>query len=91
MGHATIAMTFDTYGHLMPGGLDEAAAQTRGGLLALLLAFSVVPAISYLVSAVMIWRFPINRKRQRAIVRAIERRERRSNPPGVPVRDETAP
>ena len=25
MGHATIAMTFDTYGHLMPGGLDEAA------------------------------------------------------------------
>jgi hypothetical protein len=26
MGHAMIAMTFDTYGHLMPGGLDEAAA-----------------------------------------------------------------
>jgi integrase len=26
MGHATIAMTFDTYGHLMPNGLDEAAA-----------------------------------------------------------------
>jgi integrase len=26
MGHSTIAMTFDTYGHLMPGGLDEAAA-----------------------------------------------------------------
>lgn len=26
MGHATIAMTFDTYGHLMPGGLEEAAA-----------------------------------------------------------------
>lgn len=25
MGHATIGMTFDTYGHLMPGGLDEAA------------------------------------------------------------------
>ena len=25
MGHATIAMTFDTYGHLMPDGLDEAA------------------------------------------------------------------
>ncbi len=24
MGHATITMTFDTYGHLMPGGLDEA-------------------------------------------------------------------
>jgi len=26
MGHATIQMTFDRYGHLMPGGLDEAAA-----------------------------------------------------------------
>jgi integrase len=24
MGHATIAVTFDVYGHLMPGGLDEA-------------------------------------------------------------------
>jgi hypothetical protein len=26
MGHATIQMTFDQYGHLMPGGLEEAAA-----------------------------------------------------------------
>jgi integrase len=26
MGHANIAMTFDRYGHLMPGGLEEAAA-----------------------------------------------------------------
>ena len=26
MGHATIAMTFDVYGHMMPGGLDAAAA-----------------------------------------------------------------
>jgi integrase len=25
MGHATIQMTFDQYGHLMPGGLEEAA------------------------------------------------------------------
>jgi integrase len=25
MGHASIAMTFDHYGHLFPGGLDEAA------------------------------------------------------------------
>ena len=24
MGHATIDMTFDQYGHLMPGGLEEA-------------------------------------------------------------------
>jgi integrase len=28
MGHSTIAMTFDTYGHLMPGGLDEARTAT---------------------------------------------------------------
>jgi integrase len=28
MGHSTISMTFDTYGHLMPGGLDEARAAT---------------------------------------------------------------
>jgi integrase len=26
MGHATIQMTFDQYGHLFPGGLDEAAS-----------------------------------------------------------------
>jgi hypothetical protein len=25
-------MTFDTYGHLMPGGLDEAAATTNAYL-----------------------------------------------------------
>jgi integrase len=27
MGHATITMTFDRYGHLMPGGRDEARAR----------------------------------------------------------------
>ena len=27
MGHASIQMTFDRYGHLMPGGLAEAAAR----------------------------------------------------------------
>jgi integrase len=32
MGHSTIAMTFDTYGHLMPGGLGEAAAATNAYL-----------------------------------------------------------
>jgi hypothetical protein len=26
MGHATIAITMDRYGHLMPGAEDEAAA-----------------------------------------------------------------
>jgi hypothetical protein len=32
MGHATIAMTFDTYGHLMPGWLDESARATNAYL-----------------------------------------------------------
>jgi integrase len=32
MGHATIQMTFDRYGHLMPGGLDEAAAAANAYL-----------------------------------------------------------
>jgi integrase len=32
MGHATIGMTFDTYGHLMPGGLEEAAAAANAFL-----------------------------------------------------------
>jgi hypothetical protein len=27
MGHATITMTFDRYGYLMPGGRDEAHAR----------------------------------------------------------------
>lgn len=29
MGHASIAITFDTYGHLMPRGEDEARAHRR--------------------------------------------------------------
>lgn len=29
MGHATITMTFDRYGHLMPGGRDEARDRRR--------------------------------------------------------------
>jgi integrase len=32
MGHATIQMTFDQYGHLMPGGLEEAAAAANSYL-----------------------------------------------------------
>jgi integrase len=32
MGHATIQMTFDRYGHLMPGGLEEAAAAANAYL-----------------------------------------------------------
>jgi hypothetical protein len=42
MGHSTIAMTFDTYGHLMPGcpvGWDEARAATDAYLVAGRLAF----------------------------------------------------
>jgi glycoside/pentoside/hexuronide:cation symporter, GPH family len=58
----------------------KVATQTSGGLRGLLLAFSVFPAILYLVAAVMIWRFPINQQRQRAIVRAIERRQESRQP-----------
>lgn len=32
LGHSTIAMTFDTYGHLMPGAEEEAAAATNAYL-----------------------------------------------------------
>lgn len=32
MGHATITMTFDHYGHLFPGGLDEAASAANAYL-----------------------------------------------------------
>jgi|SRR5215216_4291573 len=32
MGHASITETFDRYGHLMPGGLEEAAAAANAYL-----------------------------------------------------------
>jgi hypothetical protein len=32
MGHATIAITFDVYGHLMPGGEEEARERVDGYL-----------------------------------------------------------
>lgn len=32
MGHTTIQMTFDRYGNLMPGGLDEVAAAANAYL-----------------------------------------------------------
>ena len=32
MGHATITMTFDRYGHLMPGGEEEAALRVNAYL-----------------------------------------------------------
>jgi integrase len=32
MGHATISMTFDVYGHMMPGGLEAAAATANAYL-----------------------------------------------------------
>lgn len=34
MGHASIAMTFDVYGHLMPGKRDEVRAQVDAYLAA---------------------------------------------------------
>lgn len=32
MGHASIGITFDLYGHLMPGYLDEAAGRLNAFL-----------------------------------------------------------
>jgi hypothetical protein len=32
MGHATIAVTFDTYGHLMPDSLDAVGAAANAYL-----------------------------------------------------------
>jgi hypothetical protein len=34
MGHATISMTFDVYGHMMPGGLEAAATSANAYLAA---------------------------------------------------------
>jgi len=72
-------------------GFDATVAkQTSGGLIGLFLSLSVMPAVCYLASAVMIWRFPINQKRQKVIVKAIERRERRRAAAGVEVPQEPA-
>lgn len=54
------------------------ATQTTRGVVGLLLGFSGLPALLYLVAAAMVWRFPIDRRRQSVIVRAIARRARRS-------------
>jgi Na+/melibiose symporter-like transporter len=60
-------------------GFEAAAAtQNSGGLFGLLLAFSALPGLSYLVSAWMVLRFPIDRRRQQVLVKAIARRERRA-------------
>lgn len=57
-------------------GFDpQALAQTDRGHLGLLLAFPVLPAVITLVSVPLIWRFPINERRQRIIVRRLAQRE----------------
>lgn len=73
-------------------GFDATAAtQTPGGLFGLLLAFSALPGLSYLVSAWMVLRFPIDRRRQQILVRAIERRERRAGRTAVEAEKGGAP
>ena len=49
--------------------------QTSGGILGLKLGVAVLPALTYLVASILIWKFPITRRRQKALIRAIERRE----------------
>ena len=57
-------------------GFDATVAeQTSSGVLGLKLGVAVLPAITYVIATVLIWKFPITRRRQRAIVRAIERRD----------------
>jgi Na+/melibiose symporter-like transporter len=59
-------------------GFDATAAeQTSSGVFGLLLGVAWLPAATYVVAAVLIWNFPITRRRQRSILRAIERREAR--------------
>lgn len=53
------------------------AEQTPSGTFGLLLAVAGLPALFYLLASVLIWFFPITRRRQETIVRALERRRRR--------------
>ena len=65
-------------------GFDATAARRRqGGCWACWSGMAVLPAVCYLTSAVVIWRFPIDRRRQRVLVRALGRRALRSSVPGV--------
>ena len=50
------------------------AEQTDSGVFGLLLGVAWLPAVTYLIAAVLIWNFPITRSRQKAILRAIARR-----------------
>lgn len=59
-------------------GFDATVAeQSESGVFGLLLGVAWLPAITYVIAAVLIWHFPITRRRQHAIIRAIERRQSR--------------
>ncbi len=63
-------------------GFDATAAtQDASGRFGLLLAFSLLPSTFLCVAALWIWRFPINRRRQAAIIAALERRAARQVEP----------
>lgn len=67
-------------------GFDATLAQQSSrGILGLLVAYAVLPAVFYAGAAIMIWKFPIDRRRQRTLVRAIARRERapKAMPAGI--------
>jgi len=60
-------------------GFDpRAATQTAGGMFGLLFSIAGMPALCYAIAVTMILKFPIDRRRQEVIVKAIERRERRA-------------
>ena len=54
-------------------------AQTERGTFGVLLGFPVLPAVMTLLTVPIIWRFPINRRRQQIIVKRLARREAASS------------
>lgn len=62
-------------------GFDAAAPALSSGVFGLFVAFAAMPAASYALAAILIWRFPIDAARQRTIVRALARRQTRRAAP----------
>ncbi|MEM1091656.1 MAG: MFS transporter [Pseudomonadota bacterium] len=61
-------------------GFDpQLESQTERGTFGLLLGFPVLPAVMTLLTVPIIWRFPINRRRQQIIVKRLARREAASS------------
>jgi Na+/melibiose symporter-like transporter len=67
-------------------GYDATAAvQTRTGALGLLITLLFIPSVLYVISGIIMWRFPIDRARQDTIRRGLDRRARRLAGSSAPV------